>query len=94
MKAPKGFKYSPNGYTIMQVAEGDEMCEAAIKAAIDLKIVTKAAVTKAGKKKSGKKTDEETAAQKTDDAATGQDPETVEAAAKAAAESGDNATAD
>jgi len=51
MKAPKGFKYSPNGYHVVVVAEGEEMCESAIKAAIDLKITTKAAVTKANKLK-------------------------------------------
>jgi hypothetical protein len=49
MKAPKGFKYSPNGYTILQVAEGEPMCEAAAQAAIDLGLVKKGDITRADK---------------------------------------------
>ena len=31
MKAPKKFKYSPNGFIVIQVAKDEEMSEAAIK---------------------------------------------------------------
>ena len=54
MKAPKDFKYSPNGYHVVDVAEGEEMCDAAIKAANDLKIINKAKAPKANKAKAPK----------------------------------------
>jgi hypothetical protein len=51
MKAPKKFKYSPNGFIVIQVAKDEEMSEAAIKAAIDLEIINKAKVPAANKAK-------------------------------------------
>jgi len=85
MKAPKGFKYSPNGYHVVAVTEGEEMCEAAIKAAIDLKITTKAAVTKANKSKEA----EAKAAKEAADAEAKAAQEAADAEAKAAQEAAD-----
>ena len=39
MKAPQDFQYSPNGYRVKRVAEGDEMTQADQDAAAELGII-------------------------------------------------------
>lgn len=73
MKAPDSFKYSPNGYHVIEVAKDEEMNDAAIEAALKLELIKKADITAARRAK--KETEGETAKATAPDAnkATGPD---------------------